>query len=180
MIREYLGKKVANLVDNSRYGNTRFGAVASTFLDDSRLEDAGTDGFTSMAFDLEHPYKRYQAVAYAVIANAISWLMVLLAPSAVSNLALAFGMIFSKGGLLLTAPALGFTIVGAYLLLRFWFPVRTYGPDDGVVMQSYGRDSESLRTWKLWVASCGIGGSNALLLIIVYFFMSGDWERYAK
>jgi hypothetical protein len=47
-------------------------------------------------------------------------------------------------------------------------------------MQSYAHQSESLVTWKLWVVSCGVGGVNAILLIIAYLDMTGEWKQYSQ
>ncbi len=174
MIREYLGKKAAETLDRTKFGNTRVGKISTTVLDDARLEDIGSDGLISIGESLNNPYLHYRAFYFAIAVNLISWLSVFLIPSVVSKLVLAFGLIFSKGAVLLLAPALGFTIMGAYSLLRLWFPERNYVPDDGAVMQSYGLQSESLLTWKLWVVSCGMGGINAALLVFTYFAMIGE------
>ena len=123
---------------------------------------------------------RYNTLAYAIAVNAISWLSVLLLPSVVSKLVLALALISSKGGLLLIAPAFGFTILGVHSLLRFWFPERNDAFDAGDVMQSYEYQSDSLLTWKLWVVSCGVGGINAILLVIAYLDMTGEWKQYSQ
>ena len=174
MIREYLGRKATETIDRSKYGYTKIGKISSTILDDARLEDIGHDGLNSISNKLNNPYLRYRMFVLAIAVNVVSWLSVFLIPSVVSKLVLAFAFIFSKGGLLLVAPALGFTMMGIYSLLRIWLPERNYGPDDGAVMQSYGRQSESLLTWKLWVVSCGIGGINAVLLAFAYLVMTGE------
>lgn len=174
MIREYLGKKAAETIDRSKYADTRIGRITSTILDEERLEDIGHDGLNSISADLNHPYLLYRNFAFALAVNAISWLSVFLLSSVVSKLVLALTLIFSKGGLLLVAPAFGFTMMGVYSLLRFWFPEQNDVADAGGVMQSYQHQSDSLVTWKLWVVSCGVGAINAILLIIAYLYMIGE------
>ena len=180
MIREYLGRKAAETIDRTKFGGTKIGKISTVVLDDERLADIRHDGLISAGGDQTNPYLQYEMLVWAIIVNAISWLSVFVIPSVVSKLVIASALILPKGGMWLLAPVLGFTIVGVYSLLRIWFPERTYGPDDGVVMQSYGRDSESLRTYKLWLVSCGIGGINAILLAIVYLMISGDYEQYIR
>jgi hypothetical protein len=177
MIREYLGKKAAGAIDRSKYGNTKVGRITSTILDDQRLEDIGYDGLNS---DLGHPHLRYRMLAFAIVVNVVSWLAVFLLPSVVSKLVLVLALILPKGGILLIAPAFGFTMMGVYSLLRFWFPERNDTADVGDVMQSYAHQSDSLLTWKLWVVSCGVGGINAILLIIAYLDMTGEWKQYSQ
>ncbi len=180
MIREYLGRKAAETIDRTKFGDTTLGKISATVLDDARLEDIGHDGFISIGENLNNPYLRYRTFSFAIAVNAISWLSIFIIPSVVSKLVLVCALILPKGGLLLVLPSLGFTIVGVYALLRIWFPERICSPDDGVVMQSYGRDTESLLTWKLWLVSCGIGGVNAILLATAYFVISGEYERYVR
>ncbi len=180
MIREYLGKKAAETIDRSKYGDTKIGRITSTILDEERLENIPHAGLHSISAELNHPYLRYRMLAFAVVINAISWLSVFLLPFVVSKLVLALALIFSKGGILLVAPAFGFTMMGVYSLLRIWFPERNYVADAGAVMQSYEHQSDSLVTWKLWVVSCGVGGINAILLIIAYLDMTGEWNQYSQ
>lgn len=180
MIREYLGKKAAGAIDRSKYADTRIGKITTTILDDDRLGDIGSDGLHSLGGDLNHPPLRYRSIAFAIGVNAISWLAVFLLPNVVSKIVLVLALIFPKGGVLLIAPAFGFTMLGVYSLLRFWFPEQNDVADAGDVMQSYSYQSDSLVTWKLWVASCGVGGINAILLIIAYVDMTGDWEQYSR
>ena len=158
MIREYIGKKAAEKIDRSKYGDTKVGRITSTILDDERLENIHNDGLNAIGSDLNNPYLRYRMLAFAIAVNSISWLAVFLLPSVVSKLVLACSLIFSKGGLLLITPVFGFTMMGVYSVLRFWFPERNNFADAGDVMQSYGHQSDSLITWKLWVVSCGVGG----------------------
>ncbi len=174
MIREYLGRKAAEAVDRTKFGDTKAGKISALILDDERLEDIGYEGLQTVSDDLRNPYLKYRLFSLAVAVNGISWLSVFLIPSAVSKLATACALILPKGAVWLVAPVLGFTIFGVHALLRIWLPERNYGPDDGVVMQSYGRDTESLLTYKLWLVSCGIGGINAILLIFAYLAMTGE------
>ena len=180
MIREYLGEKAAKAIDRTKFGDTKAGKISAAILDDERLEDIGYGGLISISDDLRIPYLRYRVFTWAIVVNATSWLSVFLIPSLVSKLVLACSFAFSKGRLLLAMPAGGFTILGVYSLLRIWFPARHYGPDDGVVMQSYGRDTESLLTWKLWLVSCGIGGINTILLSAAYIVVTGGYEYYER
>jgi hypothetical protein len=114
------------------------------------------------------------------VVNAISWLGVFLFPAVVSKIALLLAVILPKGGVLLIAPAFGFTMIGVYSLLRFRFPEQNAAADDGDVMQSYAYQSDSLLTWKLWVTSCGVSGINAILLIVAYLDMTGEWQQYTR
>ena len=180
MIREYLGKKAAEKIDNSKYGYTKIGKITSTILDDARLEDIGHDGLNSLGENLNNPYLYYRMFGLAVAVNAISWLSVFLIPSVVSKLVLALTLILPKGGSLLVAPVFGFTMISVYSLLRIRFPERNPYTDTGDVMRSYEQQSDSLLTWKLWVVSCGIGAINAILLIIAYLDMTGEWQQYGK
>lgn len=179
MIREYLGGKVAKKIDHTKFGRTRAGKISAAILDDERLEEIGHNHLNSIG-ENSNPYLLNRFFALTIAINAISWLSVFLIPSVVSRLVLACSFIFSKGGFLLAMPAGGFTIRGVYSLLRIWFPERNYGPDDGVVMQSYGRDTESLLTWKLWLISCGVGGINVILLWAAYLVMTGGYEYYER
>jgi hypothetical protein len=174
MIREYLGKKAAGAIDRSKYADTRIAKITTTILDDDRLENIHDDGLSSIGVDLEHPYLRYRALGLAIVVNAISWLGVFLFPAVVSKIALLLAVILPKGGVLLIAPAFGFTMIGVYSLLRFRFPEQNSTADDGDVMQSYAYQSDSLLTWKLWVTSCGVSGINAILLIVAYLDMTGE------
>ena len=98
MIREYIGKKAAEKIDRSKYGDTKVGRITSTILDDERLENIHNDGLNAIGSDLNNPYLRYRMLAFAIAVNSISWLAVFLLPSAVSKLVLACSLIFSKGG----------------------------------------------------------------------------------
>ena len=102
MIREYLGKKAAEAVDRSKYGDTRIGRISSTILDEERLENY--HGLHSIGSDLNDPYLRYRMLAFAIAVNAVSWLGVFLLPSFVSKLVLAFTLLFSKGGAPFSSP----------------------------------------------------------------------------
>lgn len=180
MIREYLGRKVAKKIDRTKFGGTKAGRLTTTILDDERLEEMGHERLQSLGENLGHPYLQYRMFALTIGVNVISWLPIFLIPSAVSRLVLACSFIFSKGGMLLLLPAGGFTMIGVYSLLRIWFPERSFSPDDGPVMQSYGRDSESLLTWKLWLVSCGLGGINAILLSAAYLVMTDEYKYYDR
>ena len=176
MIREYFGKKAAETIDRSRFRDTKVGKISSLILDEERFDELGQSGFGSLDDNLDPPHVRYRMMAIAVAVNAISWLSVFLFPSAVARLVLVLSFVFSKGGILLVAPALGFTMIGLFSLLRIWFPDRPNTGETGDVMQSYGYQSNSLLTWKLWVVSCGVGGIDALLLVIAYLDMTGEWK----
>jgi hypothetical protein len=178
MIREYLGKKAADKIERTRFGGTRVGRISTVILDDGRLEDIGSLGLTSLGHNLHDPRSRTRVLAWAAITNLLSWLTILLIPKMVSKLVFAFGLLLPKGGAVLLAPTFGFTLMGVYALLRRCFPERSYGPDDGPVMQSYGRDSESLLTRRLWLVSCGIAGINTILLAAAYLVMTGEYEWY--
>jgi hypothetical protein len=143
MIREYFGKKAAQTIDRSKYGNTKIGAVASTILDDERLVNSGIDRFDSGSESYPVGFRMPLA---AVLINAACWLSVFLMPSVVSKLVLVFSLIFSKGWVLLLAPVLGFTMFGVYSLLRMKFPERDDQTDAGDLMQSYAYQSDSLLT----------------------------------
>ena len=175
MIREYLGKKAAESIDRSKYGDTKIGKVASTILDEERVEEYGFEGLGSIRSGPGHSSSRYRILLYGAAVNATSWLAVLLIPTVVSKLVIGFSLIFSKGGLLLVTPSLGFTLYSVYFLLRVWFPEQNDAADASDVMQSYERQSDSLLTWKLWVISCGVGGVNAIFLVVTYLKMSGEW-----
>ncbi len=180
MIREYLGRKAAERIDRTKFGDTKVGKISAAIFDDERFEDIG---FEDLAFEKRKQhgrYSRYRPFVWPISVNAVSWLSVFLIPSTVSKLALAFALIVPKGALLLVMPVLGFTVKGVYSLLRIWWPERLYYPDDGPVMQSYGRDTESLLRYKLLLVSCGIGGINAILLAIAYFVMTGEYELYIR
>jgi hypothetical protein len=180
VIREYLGKKAAQRLDRTKFGGTRTGKISAVVLDDDRLDDVGYAGLLSIGDKLQNPRLRFRTFALAIAVNCISWISLFVIPSVVAKVALAFALILPKGGLILAAPALGFTMMGTYALLRVWFPVRTYSDDDGAIMQSYGRDTESLLTWKLWLVSCGTAGINAISLIATYFITTGEYEIYTR
>ncbi len=180
MIREYLGRKVAKKIDRTKFGDTKAGKISAVLLDDGRLDDIGHDYLNSLAENQNHPYLLNRIFVLTIVINLISWLPVFLIPSAVSRLVLAFSFIFSKGGMLLLLPVGGFTIIGVYSLLRIWFPERSFSSVDGPIMQSYGRDSESLLTWKLWLVASGSGGINAILLYAAYVVMTGEYEYYER
>lgn len=173
MIREFLGKKAAQRVDKSKYGQTRIGKVATTILDDERLENFGLGGLDS---GLESNHAGYSMPMAALIANLVYWPAVLLAPSVVSKFVIAFSLIFLKGWVLLLAPVLGLTMFGIYSLLRKKFPERDDQDDAGDVMQSYAHQSDSLLTWKLWVVSCGIAAVDVILLVVAYLNATGEWD----
>lgn len=177
MIREYLGQKVAGKLDKSRFGATKAGKITAMVLDDDRLVDIGYDRLRSAE---SHPYPRRRMPILAAGANAVSWLSVIILPFFVAKVVLLITLILPKGGMLLLAPTLGLTLFGVYSLLRVWFPERVYGPDDGVILQSYGRDLESLRTWKLWLVSSGVAGIDVILLWAAYLVRTGEYEYYER
>ena len=177
MIREYLGKKVADKIDRTTFGGTRVGKISTAILDDGRLEDIGSHSLTSLTDRLQDSHSRFRVLAAAAITNVVSWLTVLLLPSVVSKLVFALSLL-PKGGAVLLAPSFGFTLTGTYALLRMWFPERNYSPEDGPVMHSYGRDTESSLTRKLWLVSCGAAGINTLLLAAAYLVVTGEYEWY--
>ena len=72
-------------------------------------------------------------------------------------------------------------MMGIYALFRVLFPtLESNDEDDASVMQSYGRQEDSLKVWRIWVVSCGTAAVNAILLVIAYLYISGDWQQYAK
>ncbi len=180
MIREYLGKKAARSIERSKYGQTKIGKMSATYLDEDRIEDHGYATMASVTDELQHPYFRYHIYWIALATNLISWLSVIFLPFIVSKIVLSLALIFSKGGLLLIIPAFSSTMFGIYALLRMWFPETIDANNPADVMQSYQQQSDSLRTWKMWVASCGGGAVNAILLIITYFYMTDEWQQYAQ
>jgi hypothetical protein len=90
----------------------------------------------------------------------------------VSKFVFGLALISSKGGLLLVLPAFTATILGTYSLVRSWFPDEGM-LDDSDVMASYQQQSESARTWKMWVFACGTGAINSILLVICYWYLAG-------
>ena len=120
MIREYLGKKAAETIDHTKFGDTKVGKISVAILDDERLEDIGFEGLTSGEKKQHDRYSRYRIFVWPISVNAVSWLSVFLIPSIVSKLALACALILPKGALLLVTPVLGFTVKGVYSLLRIW------------------------------------------------------------
>ncbi|HMT09893.1 MAG TPA: hypothetical protein PKA82_18045 [Pyrinomonadaceae bacterium] len=174
MIREYVGKKAAEKLVSSKFGSTRAGKVAATILDDDRLMDLGSPDVRNLSDNADHPFFRKRILIYAVITNLISYLSVFLIPGIVSKFVLVLTLILPKGGLILLAPAFGFTMFATYSLLRIWRPENTDIAEHGAVMQSYETQSESLVTWKFWVVSCGVGGVNSLLLALTYLSITGE------
>lgn len=175
MIREYLGKKAANTIERSRYGKTNIGKISATYLDEERLEDHGHNALASVADELQHPYFRYRVYWVAATINLVSWSSVVFLPFVVSKIALVLALLFSKGGLLLIIPAFSSTMLAVYALLRIWFPETSFANNSADVMQSYQQQSNSLRTWKMWVVSCGAGAVNSILLIVTYLSVAGEW-----
>lgn len=176
MIREFLGKKAAESIDRTKFARTRTGKVAATILDDDRLVDLARSGSASIADKSDRPVIRKNIYAFAAAANILSYMAVFLIPTVVSKVVLALSLIFSKAPIILLAPSFGFTMIGTYSLLRKWFPEDQEVPESGDVMHSYGTQSASLITWKLWVVACGAGGMNAIILAFSYLSMTGEWD----
>lgn len=176
MIREYLGKKAAERIDRSKYADTRTGKVAATILDNERLLDLGSDNLVSLSDNADHPFFRARIVGLATVSNLVSYFAVFIIPGIVEKLVLGLSLILPIAPTLLLAPAFGFTMLATYSTLRIKFPENHSIPQQGEVMQSYGTQSESLLTWKLWVVSCGVGGVNAFVLAITYLYMTDGWS----
>jgi len=175
MLREFLGKKAADAVDKSRYGETKVGKVAAVILDDDRLLENEQERFFSEHHKFTGSVFSGRTFVLALIANLISWASVLLIPNIVAKLVIVLTLLLPKGGLLLVAPAFGFTMMAVYTGMRKFFP-EVEEDESTDVMQSYNRQSESLLTWKLWVFSCGIAAVDSILLMVVYLTLSDNWE----
>lgn len=172
MIRDFVGKKAAERIDRSKYGDTRAGKVAATILDNERLLDLGSDDVVALSDNADHPLFRARILGFAAVSNVVSYLAVFLVPGIVEKLVLGLSLILPIAPSLLLAPAFGFTMLATYSTLRIKFPENHNIPQQGEVMQSYGTQSESLLTWKLWVASCGVGGVNVIFLALIYVYMT--------
>lgn len=172
MIKERLGKKAADSIERSKYGQTKIGKISSTYLDEERSYSA----LSSVIDEMQHPYFRRRIYWIAGAINLTSWVSVFFLHFLVSKVVLALALIFSKGGLLLIIPAFSSTLLAVYALFRGKFPETVRFHDESDVMQSYQQQSDSTLTWKIWVAACGLAAVNAILLTIVYLIMTGEWQ----
>ncbi len=156
MIKDYLGKKASEAIESSKLGDTKAGQTAASYLDTEKREAKTYDNFAIVTDEMQHSYYRRRIIVIALAVNLLSWLAVLFLNGLVSNLVLAAGLIFSKGGLLLILPAFSATMMGIYAQFRVLFPtLESNDEDDASVMQSYGRQEHSLKVWRIWVVSCG-------------------------
>lgn len=170
MIRDYFERKAADAIDRSRIGNTRSGKVAVALLDPERIDNEVYVHDLSNS-EASPGYRRL--LILFVAANAVSWLSVFLLPSFVSAVVIAFQLILPKASLVLLAPAVGFTMLFAFAVMRKWFPERPTDELADSPMSSYGDQENSLLTWKLWVVSSAIAAIDGIALLLAFNYMTG-------
>ena len=179
MIKSLLGKKASKQIESSKLGRTKLGRAAAGYLDEEKREAEAYESFSMVTEAMGLRYFRRRILIIALIVNLVSWVSLFLLPGTVRWLVLGAGLIFSKGGLLLVLPACSATLIGAYAAFRSWFPELESNISSDV-MSSFDRQNESLRTWRIWVVSCGLAGVNGILLVIGYMYMSGEWQTFAR
>jgi hypothetical protein len=69
----------------------------------------------------------------------------------------------------------GCAAYGAYLLLRSRFPDIENTKFDSDIMSSYGYQVNSVKRWKVWVASCAVGAVNTILLMLVDAYLANAY-----
>ena len=172
MIREILERKAAKVIAGSRFGHTRVAKVSAAILDEETFGEVDSG---SLPESLSNPSLLHRTLLLCLAVNAVSWLSIIVVPSAVLVLVTGFNLLISKGSLLLLAPAFGFTMFGAFSILRMWFPANPDASNSADVMSSYQQSSDSLLTWKLWVISIGISSVHAILLALTYLWMVDEF-----
>lgn len=178
---DLIKKKISARIESSAFGKAKAGKLAAAFLNEEKWEEKSYEGLNSVVAETKHSYFRRRVILIALAVNVLSWASLVLLPTVVSRLVFAAGLIFSKGGALLALPAFSATLIGVYALFRIWFPDREDRlQNEAGLMQSYHRQLESLKTWRIWLVAGGAAAINALGLVAVYFYLTGEWHRYLQ
>ena len=181
MIRSYLKKQASRQIETSRVGSTKVGRAALEMMDEEESEVETYENLALVTHEMRHSYFRRRMILIAISVNLISWLAVFFLPGVVGRLSLVAGLVFSKGGILLVLPACAATLIGNYAIFRIWFPeLESNTGSSSDVMSSFQQQSDSLRTWRVWVVSCGLAGVDGILLFIAYMYVSGEWQAFAR
>jgi hypothetical protein len=182
MIKGLLLKKLSGKIGRSKFGGTRLGNAAQFVIDEDKRDEEGF-GVQSNEFVEDMAYRRYclRVISVCLLGELAVWLLVLLLPGVVLNLVIVLGLIFSKGGLLLLALPLGFGLYGTYASFRLWVPdLENQKPSDTGVMQSFQYQANSLKVWRIWTISSGVGAVNAILITIAYFYINDQWQQFFR
>ena len=182
MIKELLLKKLSRKIGDTRFGGTGLGNAAQFVIDEEKRDEMGF-GIDANEFAGDMAYRRYclRVISVCFLGNLTVWLVVLLLPGVVLNLVLVMGLILSKGGSLLLALPLGFGLFGTYALFRLWFPdLESQKLSDTGIMQSFQYQANSLKIWRIWTISSGVGAVNGILIMIAYFYINDQWQQFFR